>query len=250
MGVRPLVAIVGSIEVHGNSTDLTVPGVYLEALERAGGAPVALYPVELDAGEARRRLEPFAGLLLAGGGDLDPSLYGQAPGEFLYGVNRLRDDFEVEMLRAATEIGIPVLAICRGLQLVNVARGGSLDQHITDRHGLEAHGVPAGGDPVLHEVRLDPESDLFSVMRVERVLSSCHHHQAVATLGEGLRPVAWTDDGIVEGVEDPRASVVAVQWHPEDTAAQDPAQQRLFDSLVERSLPTVGALERGTDRAD
>ena len=228
-------AVIGAIEKHGSSADLTVPGLYLDALERAGGAPAALYPVELDAGEARSRLEPFQGLLLTGGGDLDPSLYGQAPGEQLYGVNRLRDDFEVEMLHAATEIGIPVLAICRGLQLVNVAHGGSLDQHITDRGGLEAHGVPSGGNPVLHEVRVDPRSDLFNMMRLERVVSSCHHHQAVATVGQGLRPVAWTDDGIVEGVEDTAASVVAVQWHPEDTAAQDPAQQRLFDSLVERS---------------
>jgi putative glutamine amidotransferase len=236
VGDRPLVAVVGSIETHGSSTDLTVPEVYIDAVERAGGAPVALYPVELEAGEARRRLEPFQSLLLIGGGDLDPSLYGQAPGEHLYGVNRVRDVYEVEMLRAATEIGMPVLAICRGLQLVNVARGGSLDQHITDRDGLEAHGVPAGGNPVIHEVRLDPESDLFRDMGVERVVSSCHHHQAVATLGEGLRPVAWTDDGIVEGLEDPGTSLVAVQWHPEDTAAQDPAQQRLFDSLVERSL--------------
>lgn len=247
MAERPLVAVIGAIEQHRGSVDLLVPGLYLDALERAGGVPAVLYPAELEAGEARRRLEPFAGLVLIGGGDLDPSLYGQAPGEFLYGVNRLRDVFEVEMLRAATEIGIPVLAICRGLQLLNVARGGSLDQHITDRDGLEAHGVPAGGDPVMHEVRLDPQSDLFSVMRVERVLSSCHHHQAVATLGAGLQPVAWSDDGIVEGVEDVRASVVAVQWHPEDTAAQDPAQQRLFDSLVERSLSRVGTGERGTD---
>jgi putative glutamine amidotransferase len=229
------VAVIGAIEEHGNSTDLTVPGLYLDALERAGGAPVVLFPVELDAGEARRRLAPFQGLLLTGGGDLHPSLYGQPPGEHLYGVNRVRDVFEVEMLLAATEIGMPVLAICRGLQLVNVARGGSLDQHITDREGLETHGVPAGGNPVVHEVRLDPESDLFREMGVERVLCSCHHHQAVARVGEGLRPVAWTDDGIVEGLEDPAESLVAVQWHPEDTAAEDQAQQRLFDSLVERS---------------
>ena len=232
MSAPPLIAVVGANKEYADKPDLTVPLVYLEAVERAGGRPAVLHPVELELGAGEAWLAPFDGVVLTGGGDLDPSFYGQAPAPQLYGVDAVRDVFELELARAALKLGKPLLAICRGIQVVNVALGGTLDQHIIGKPGIEEHGVPGGGVPVLHTVRVDPASELGGVMGVGEVVSSCHHHQAIATLGEGLRPVAWTEDGIIEAVEGPEG-LIAVQWHPEDTAAEDPAQQRLFAALVE-----------------
>jgi putative glutamine amidotransferase len=234
LSAPPLIAVVGANKEYADQPDLTVPLVYLEALERAGGLPAVLHPVELEPGAGEAWLAPFDGVVLTGGGDLDPSFYGQAPVPQLYGVDAVRDAFELELARAAIKLDKPMLAICRGIQVVNVALGGTLDQHITGKPGIKDHGVPGGGVPVQHSVRVDPDSDLGRLIGVGEVVSSCHHHQAIATLGDGLRPVAWTDDGIVEAVEGPR-SMIAVQWHPEDTAAEDPAQQSLFTALVDRA---------------
>jgi putative glutamine amidotransferase len=234
LSAPPLIAVVGANKEYADKPDLTVPLVYLEAVERAGGRPAVLHPVELEGGAGEAWLAPFDGLILTGGGDLDPSFYGEAAAPQVYGVDAVRDVFELELARAALKVGKPLLAICRGIQVVNVALGGTLDQHIIGKPGIEAHGVPGGGVPVLHTVRVDPESELGRVMGVADVVSSCHHHQAIASLGHGLHSVAWTSDGIIEAVEGVEG-LLAVQWHPEDTAADDPAQQSLFDSLVERA---------------
>jgi putative glutamine amidotransferase len=234
VSTAPLIAVAGATKEYADKPDLTVPLVYLDALERAGGRPVVLHPVKLERGAGEDWLAAFHGLVLIGGGDLDPSFYGQAPAPQVYGVDTVRDVFEIELARAALELGKPLLAICRGIQVVNVALGGTLDQHIIGRPGIEEHGVPGGGVPVLHTIRVDPESGLGRVMGVGEAVSSCHHHQAIATLGDGLQPVAWTDDGIIEAVEGPDG-LIAVQWHPEDTAANDPAQQSLFTALVDRA---------------
>jgi putative glutamine amidotransferase len=232
---RPLIAVIGAVEKHQAEERLGVPTLYLEAVERAGGLPAVLHPMKLDAEVDDHLLDPFVGLVLTGGGDIDPSFYGQSPDAHLYGVDLVRDQFEMALARAALERGIPLLAICRGLQVLNVALGGTLDQHIVGKT-TESHGVPGGGEPVLHPVRLDPGSTLFEIMGVESVVSSCHHHQAIAKLGEGLKPVAWAEDGVIEALEGPQTDVIAVQWHPEDTAADDPAQQRLFQALVQRTF--------------
>jgi putative glutamine amidotransferase len=230
----PLIAVAGAVEQHQEETRLSVPTLYLDALERAGGFPAVLHPRRLVPGVADHRLDPFAGLVLTGGGDIDPSFYGQDPDPHLYGVDPVRDEFEIGLVHAAFERGIPVLAICRGLQVLNVALGGTLDQHIVGKTS-ESHGVPGGGAPVVHPVRLEPGSRLFEIMGVEVAQSSCHHHQAIASLGKGLHPVAWAGD-VIEAVEGPQRGVIAVQWHPEDTAADDTAQQRLFDALLQRTL--------------
>ncbi len=152
----------------------------------------------------------------------------------MYGVIAHRDGFELPLARAAIDRGMPVLAICRGHQIVNVALGGTLDQHITTREGVIAHGRPgAAGGSSMHSVRVQAGSRLARALGATHAEVSSHHHQAVEKLGDGLEAVAWADDGIVEGIELPGdAWVVGVQWHPEDTAATDPVQQRLFDAFV------------------
>jgi putative glutamine amidotransferase len=132
---------------------------------------------------------------------------------------------------------LPTLAICRGHQVLNVALGGSLDQHITDRPGVLDHGKPgvAGGSSV-HDINLDPASRLADAMGVTHASVSSHHHQAVDRTGDGLHVTARAPDRVAEGMElDGDAWIVGAQWHPEDTAADDAAQQRLFDAFVRRA---------------
>src|SRR5918996_4259342 len=203
---------------------VAVPGNYVRALHRAGGREAILFPEALDADEARDRLAPFDGVLLIGGADVDPSFYGEDRHPEVYGVNRQADEFEMALARVAVATGKPMLAICRGIQVLNVALGGTLDQHITAREGLVPHGIP-GVAPEMHDVRLEAGSRVAKAMRVEETSVSSSHHQALARLGEHLRPVGWTADGIVEAVEHEQGWVLGVEWHPERTAAQDRSQQ-------------------------
>jgi putative glutamine amidotransferase len=211
---------------------VAIQAMYVESLQRAGAQEAVLGPRHLDHGEAMATLERFDGLLLPGGGDVIPERYGQPRAEQTYGTIPLRDEFEFALGHAALEIGIPLFAICRGTQVLNVALGGTLTQHITDDH--PGHGTPGvEGAQFLHEVSIDAESRAGAAMGTTRARCSCHHHQAVDRLGRGLRVTARGDDGIVEALElEGPTWVTAVQWHPEDTAADDPAQQGLFDAFV------------------
>jgi putative glutamine amidotransferase len=209
-----------------------VPDLYVFAARRAGASPLAV--MESDPEAALRVLDSTDGLMLLGGGDLDPSTYGAEQHPEVYGVDPDRDAVEIAMVRAAIERGMPVLAICRGIQVVNAAFGGTLVQHLLDQPGLLPHGVPGGGTPVMHDVKVSPESGLALVTGAETLSCSSHHHQAVDRLGEGLVVTARTDDGVIEALEFEEAPgwTIAVQWHPEDTAETDPAQQALFDTLA------------------
>jgi putative glutamine amidotransferase len=189
------------------------------------------------AGDLVPLLDRVDAIVLSGGPDVDPSVYGEECHDEVYGVDLAADEAEAALVRAAIERQVPALAICRGLQVVNVALGGTLHQHIPDLPGIERHGRPGEADGAwVHPIDVVPESLLASVFGTTRVEGSCHHHQAVAKVGAGLRVTATSDDGIVEGLEVEDAWLLAVQWHPEDTAAHDAAQQRLFDALVARTL--------------
>ncbi len=207
--------------------------MYVESLQRAGAQEAVLGPRHLDGPEALAVLDRFDGIVLPGGGDVSPGHYGADRAPETYGTIPIRDEFEFALCGAALELGLPLLAICRGTQVLNVALGGTLHQHITD--DLPGHGTPgveAGQD--LHDVDLQPDSRVGRAMGVGRAACSCHHHQAIDRLGVGLRVTARAPDGVVEAVElDADTWVAAVQWHPEDTSATDPAQQGLFDALVQ-----------------
>jgi putative glutamine amidotransferase len=213
---------------------VALPAPYVQALQRAGAQDAVLTPAPLSDAEAASLLERFDGLLLAGGGDLDPSLYDQPCHDEVYGVDPRRDHFELALARTLTRTAVPTLAICRGAQVLNVALGGTLDQHITDRPGLVAHGVPGEvGGAAMHPVTVTAGSRLAGALGTTRPDCSSHHHQAIDRLGDGLRVVARADDGVVEGVELAGDTwIVAAQWHPEETAASDPTQQSLFDAFV------------------
>ena len=238
VSARPLIAItgrrLGETDRWPYSRAVVTPRGYAEAVTRAGGWPALIDPV----GDPEGLLDRFDGLVLSGGPDLDPATYGQAPHAKTYGVDAAIDEFELALVRDAIARETPTLAVCRGFQVLNVALGGTLHQHILEDPGVPAHGRPGepnGGRE--QEVTVDPGTLLAKVMGAPRVLVSCHHHQAVDRVGTGLRVVARADDGIVEGLElDPPGTwLLAVQWHPEDTAANDDAQQHLFDELVQQA---------------
>ena len=200
-----------------------VPADYVRAVERAGGRAL-LVPPSHDGVE--ETLESLDGLIFSGGSDLDPELYGQEAHAETSDVVRNRDTAELALLEAALERDMPVLAICRGSQVLNVARGGDLVQHLPDVVGDEKH-KHTPGTFADHDVSVEDGSRLASVLG-ERAPVKSHHHQGFGKVGEGLRVVAHAEDGTIEAVEDPtRRFALGVLWHPE--AGED---ARLFEELV------------------
>ena len=235
---RPWIAVAACHLVTGRVTGWRVGGYgvpesYVDAVRRAGGRPLLLLPGE-DAG-ADELLEPLDGLLLVGGGDVEPRRYGQEPHVTIGGIEPDRDDLEIRLLREADRARLPTLAICRGAQVLNVAFGGSLIQHLPDVPGLGPHEPPSGESRRSHDVRLAPGSRIAEAVGTEVLSCSSRHHQGVDRLGEGLVATGWSEDDLVEALEREEGWMVAAQWHPEDTAAEDPVQQRLFDALVVRA---------------
>jgi putative glutamine amidotransferase len=203
-----------------------IPAAYVDAVEAAGGRPL-LVPPSMDGIE--ETLESLDGLLFSGGSDLDPELYGQEAHAETAEVVVKRDRAEIALLQAALERDMPVLAICRGSQVLNVARGGDLVQHLPDVVGDEKHQHTPGvfAD---HEVDLIPETRVQGILG-DRAPVKSHHHQGYGRLGQGLRQAARADDGTIEALEDPaRRFAVGVLWHPE--AGEDFA---LFEALVEEA---------------
>lgn len=202
-----------------------LPVSYVDAVASAGAVPVLLPPVDA-AGAAASAIDGLDGLLLTGGADVDPAVYGAEAEPKTRGLRPDRDRWEAALLRAALARDLPVLAVCRGAQMLDVALGGTLHQHVPDVVGHEGHMAEVGQYGPIH-VKLHPGSRLAGILGDEADVR-CHHHQAIDRLGEGLEVSATTDDGLVEAVEAPgHRFVVGVQWHPEVTD-----DRRLFDALV------------------
>ena len=229
----PLVAIptyhLGAGQVGNWQGAYALPEPYVAAL-RAAGARTALLPPSQPA-EPEELLAPFDGLLLAGGGDIEPARYGAADHPAQYGTDPDRDELELELARAAARLGVPTLGICRGVQLLNVAFGGTLVQHLPDADGGVEHRNEA--KQAMHGLRIEPGSRLAEALGQIEAEGLSHHHQGLDRLGEGLRPVAWAPDGLVEGIEREEGWTVGVLWHPESTAAADPVQHRLLSAFVD-----------------
>lgn len=199
-----------------------VPATYVRAVERAGGVPLLVPP----GASFDETLDRVDALVFSGGSDVDPELYGAAAHEETVGIFRERDDFELGLMRAALERDVPMLAICRGSQVLNVALGGDLEQHVPDRVGTDVH-KETPGVFAEHDVEVLPDTRLGSIVG-ERVDVKSHHHQGYGSLGDGLREAARAPDGTVEALEAPaRRFTVGVLWHPEE--GDDLA---LFEALV------------------
>ena len=228
--MRPLIGITSYAEEirWGVWTEeaALVPLAYVRAVEHAGGRALVVPPTEDGLDET---LDALDGVIFSGGGDLDPSLYDAQPHPETDAPREARDAAEMRMLQAALDRDMPVLAICRGSQVLNVARGGDLVQHLPDEVGHERHKHEPGSFSD-HEVEVEAGSRLGALVG-DRAPVKSHHHQGYGRIGDGLREVAWAEDGIVEGLEDPaKRFAVGVLWHPEE--GEDFA---LFKGLVEEA---------------
>ena len=242
--MRPLIGVTTSEVRRGDLATLRRHGeppqhemalglTYMRAIELAGGVPVVLPPLE--AGAMTTLLTRLDGVCLSGGPDLDPAGYGARAHEALGPTEPALDRFELELARAADAAGMPLLGICRGAQALNVARGGTLHQHIDGHRQTELATLPT------HSVRIAARSRAARLLGGHAAEVNSFHHQAVDTLGDGLVATAWAPDGTIEGVEDPRHPfLLAVQWHAE-TLLDEPGQLALFAALVEAATVHSGA---------
>jgi len=227
VGVKPVIGITSYAEEaswgHWTLPAALVPLAYVRSVEAAGGRPLVVPP---SADGVEETLAALDGLILSGGADVDPAVYGEESNGTA-GVQVERDRAEVALLEGALARDLPVLAICRGMQLLNVARGGSLEQHLPDVVGHEGHRETRGAFSD-HEVRLEPGSRTAAILGADARIKSSHH-QGPARIGSGLAPVGWAEDGTVEALESPdRTFAVGVLWHPEE--GED---KRLFEALVD-----------------
>jgi putative glutamine amidotransferase len=222
--VRPLIALSSRSTTKAETWRVPATALgrtYQDAIVRAGGQPVVLPPIAAtfdDLGDTLARLD---GVCLPGGPDVDPHRYGADEVDpRVSAVDADHDALDLALARAAIEQGVPLLAICRGHQVLNVALGGTLVQHIDDHRFVH------------HEVALAP--GCLAAVAIGHTSPTGHsvHHQAIERLGDGLVATGWAPDGTIEAVELPGRWVLGVQWHPEDTAAEDADQQRLFDAFV------------------
>lgn len=218
---------------HGEppNPEMALGMTYVQAIEAAGALPVVLPP--LAPGDTQRLLARLDGVVLSGGPDLAPEAYGAEPHDELGATEPGLDVFEYRLAREALRLGMPILGICRGAQTLNVARGGTLHQHLPDVVGEAiAHRQTEDGRLPTHPVTILPTSRLAAVLGMTRLSVNSFHHQAVDRLGSGLRACAWAPDGTIEAIEDPAESfVLAVQWHAE-TLQGIPAHLALFEELV------------------
>ena len=211
MSTFPLIGVSMSITVTTSPERAYVNSTYLNAIQQAGGVPVA------------------------GGGDIDPALFGEAPSPTLYDVAPIRDTFETAAARWALEREVPLLCICRGLQVLNVALGGSLHQDVATEPGTQLeHSQKGPRDEPTHKVTVTPGSRLAEVLGADEVEVNSMHHQGIKTLGRGLTASAWAPDQLVEGVELPHDNrfILGVQWHPEELIGHSEPARRLFSALV------------------
>jgi putative glutamine amidotransferase len=205
-----------------------LPAVYFQGVTAAGGVAVLLPPQPVDPHIAGRVLDGLDGLLLTGGKDVDPSVYGQRPHPSTDRPSQQRDAWEFALLREALRRRLPVLGICRGAQVLNVALGGTLHQHLPDVIGHGGHRAGNAKFSTL-SVRTVPGTRLAELVG-ESVDARCYHHQAIAEVGDGLVVSGWDADGVIEALELPgNGFVVAVQWHPEESLDD----LRLFSAIVE-----------------
>jgi putative glutamine amidotransferase len=210
-----------------------LPSEYVDAVRRAGGLPILLPPGEESIDDW---LALCDGIVLAGGGDLAPGHYAGMTHDTVYMVDDERDAVELQLARRVLESGHPTLGICRGTQVLNVALGGSLHVHLPDVVGESVlHRLPPR-EPTSHPIELVAGSRLAALLGRDEFAAASWHHQAIDRVAAGLTVAARAPDGTIEAVElRDHPWLIAVQWHPELTAADDPLQQKLFDALVAAS---------------
>jgi putative glutamine amidotransferase len=229
------VAVTAGIRPDGETSRVRLTAAYVTALENAGLVPLIVPPLS-NADAASAVLDSVAGLVLTGGEDVDPARYGEKRHEKVRSVNPARDATEAALIKEAQERGTPVLAICRGIQILNVALGGTLVQDIPSQceTGI-AHDDESARDTRTHEISVEPDSRIARAIGTDHCTVNSFHHQSVKRVAEGMRVTARSPDGIIEGLEstDDDWWVMAVQWHPEEmTDSAEPWDRGLFKAFA------------------
>ena len=239
---KPIIGIGSDVYVHEGERDRAfVYTNYTEALRRAGAIPVIVPPQPENAAEIVAGLD---GLLLAGGYDCDPGLYGEDRHPTVETMDERRQQNDLSLAKAARERGIPTLGVCLGLQVMNVAAGGTLIQDIDSAIETEIVHASEPEDRARHDVIVEDGTHLASILGARELNVNSSHHQAIRNVAKGLRVTAHAPDGIVEGLEDPRHPFyLGVQWHPEDLTGEESAS-RLFAAFVEAARAYAGSKKR------
>jgi putative glutamine amidotransferase len=246
--VKPVIGIGSDIHHKEGKRDRAfVYTTYTEALRRAGAIPLLIPPQPENADELLSRVD---GLILAGGFDCDPSLYGEDAHESVEPMDARRQENDLALAEAARKHNVPTLGICLGLQMMNVSAGGTLIQDIASQHDTEIEHASIPEDRARHDVIIEQGTQLASMVPAAELNVNSSHHQAISKVGEGLRVNAHAPDGIIEGLEDPRHPFyVGVQWHPEDMGGESSAST-LFAAFLracveyaktKREMSPVGA---------
>jgi putative glutamine amidotransferase len=230
--MRPLIAVIGqrcaTVPILRFSATIAAEAI-CEGVYDAGGEPSILHGPDAGPGdEFASRLERFDGVLMPGGADMDPRRYGQeTAADEVYGVVAFQDTLDLAVAEVVLTSGLPTLAICRGLQVINVALGGTLTQHLPESDVQHWNTV--------HDVAVEPGSRLHDIVGSDTVPVSSYHHQGLDRLGEGLTVVGRAPDGVAEAVEHKSADLIAVQWHPEDLQKSSRTDAALFSDLIARA---------------
>jgi putative glutamine amidotransferase len=238
--MKPVIGITSSYAPESDSQSL--PSAYVRAVEAAAGLPFII-PAGISAQLADEVLGVIDGLLLSGGGDIDPQIFGESPHQRLGTISPERDFIEIPLAQAALKRGLPVLAICRGIQVLNVAAGGTLIQDIPSQvPGAIKHRQEAPRWLGTHAVVVAPDSRLAALLGATQVRVNSYHHQSVKAVAPGFRLSAEAPDGIIEAIESlcPDRFALGVQWHPEGMFEKVPAFARLFQGLVEAATTGRG----------
>ena len=228
MTTKPLIGLTSYSRSEKNR--FAIPAAYLEAIERANGIPVVITPTTKEIDPIMDRIDAF---VLTGGADVDPSYYAGKPHEKIYGINEERDQLELGLALRIADHSVPTLAICRGLQVLNVALGGTLVEHIPDEYGESVAHRQEHFEYIDHEVAVKPESKLAEILQETKLDVPSYHHQSVRKPAPGFEVVAESTDGVIEAIESSDfPGIIAIQWHPEVAAHEVEVHQRLFDQLV------------------
>jgi putative glutamine amidotransferase len=250
----PRIAVSGVVRTWDGADRTGVNAAYVRALLAAGGVPLVLTPL-MGPSLATRALDGVDGLLLTGGEDIEPSWYGASPSPLLSPPSRERDLFELALFAVARQHKLPILGICRGIQLINVGLGGTLFQDLpSERPGAVDHRPEGPRDSRSHRVRLQPASRAANALGGTSITVNSSHHQAIKDLAPGLIATGWTDDDLIEAAETPADTpwLLAIQWHPEEMHAEVRAPDRgLFAALVREAGKSREGLvgERGEEDA-
>lgn len=240
----PRIALSGVVRAWDGGERTGLNSAYVRSVCAAGGVPLMLSPI-IGPAYAARALDGADGLVLTGGEDLDPAWYGADLSPLTNPPSRERDLFELALFAAARQRGLPILGICRGIQLINVALGGTLHQDLaTERPGPVDHHREGARTDRSHSIRLAPGSRAADALGVTSLRVNSFHHQAIRDLAPGLAATGWSEDDLIEAVETAEGQpwTLAVQWHPEEMHADGRAPERgLFTALVERAVSPAAA---------